>query len=88
VHAAGRLIASTFAITGFIVALIAGAAAGNTALVTLYHAVVALIVCRIVGVVAASVLSRVAHSHVATYKASHPIPEVLTPVVSEETPAP
>lgn len=86
-YAASRLIASTFAITGFIIALVAGAAAGNTVLVTLYHAVVAMIVCRIIGGLAASVLSRVARGHVASYKAAHPVPEVLTPVVSEENPA-
>lgn len=61
---ASRVIASIFALTGFVVALVAGAAAGNRALSVVLNALLAMLVCQVVGSIAGAVLARVGQGHV------------------------
>lgn len=58
-----KAIAGVFALTGFAVAIIAGLAAGNTASRVLFVAIIALLVCHIVAVLAGAVLERTVREH-------------------------
>jgi len=66
-----KTVAGMFALAGFAVAMIAGIAAGNTAMRTLLTAVVSMIVCHVVGVLAAAVLDRVVREHLTTSSTAH-----------------
>ncbi len=61
-----KSIAGIFGIAGFSIALIAGLAAGNDAKRVLITAIVCLIVCNLVGVLAGAILDRVVREHLAT----------------------
>lgn len=69
----GRLIAATFALAGFAVAVVAGLGAGNPSARVLGVAIVAMIVCRAIGAVAGAIGERVVREHVDSYRASHPV---------------
>lgn len=58
-----RAISSAFGLCGFGVAILAGLAAGNSGWRVLAVAVVAMLVCRLVGGIAATILDRVALEH-------------------------
>lgn len=58
-----RAMANAFALAGFAVAMIAGLAAGNGAARVVATALVALVVCQIVGTIAASVMERAVREH-------------------------
>ncbi len=58
-----KSIAGIFGIAGFSIALIAGLAVGNDAKQVLITAIICLIVCNVVGVLAGAVLDRVVREH-------------------------
>lgn len=61
---AGRIIASCFALTAFAVALVAGISGGNDAAQILLRAVIAMVVCYPVGLIAGLICERVIQAHV------------------------
>jgi len=67
---AGRIIASCFALAAFTVALIAGMAGGNAAAQILLRAVVAMIVCYPVGLIAGGICDRIIQAHTSTAAAA------------------
>ncbi|MBK9189298.1 MAG: hypothetical protein IPM33_10130 [Phycisphaerales bacterium] len=73
-----KVIAAIFALCGFAMALACGILAGNPGINTLLNAIVALVVCHVVGVLAGLVLVRVGENQIAAHKAAHPVPEVMS----------
>lgn len=69
-----KVIASAFALTAFVAALLVGFAAGNPAATILWRAVVVLIVCRIVGGLVGRVAQRTVDEYIERYKQDNPIP--------------
>lgn len=61
-----KAISALFALSGFAIAIIAGLAAGNSASRTLFIAIIALLVCHIVGVIAGAILERTVREHLDT----------------------
>ncbi len=68
-----KIIAPVIALSGFAVALVAGMAAGNTAATTLSRALLAMVVCYLVGLALAAVGRRAIREHVDHYKSQNPI---------------
>jgi hypothetical protein len=64
--ATGRVIASCFALSAFAIALFAGLYGGNDGAQILLRAVMAMIVCYLVGAVVGMICDGVIHSHVTT----------------------
>jgi len=58
-------------------ALVCGLMAGNPGITILLNAILALVGCHIVGVVAGLVLTRIGENHIAAHKASRPVPEII-----------
>jgi hypothetical protein len=77
VHDPARIISVAFALCGFAVSIIAGLAAGRAAFETLAYAMLALVVCRMVGGVVTSIGWSVVREHVDRFKAENPVPEAL-----------
>lgn len=71
---ATKVIAASLALSAFAVAIVAGLAAGNPARTVLFNAVVAMILCQILGLVIGALAERAISDHLAAYKAAHPIP--------------
>jgi hypothetical protein len=59
-----RIIATAFALTAFSVSIVCGLASGNAPLSILIHALIVMVVCQIIGLVAGEVLAYAARSHV------------------------
>ena len=68
-----KLIPAVMALSGFALALVAGMAARNTAITTLWRALLAMAVCYFVGLALAAVARYAIREHVELYKADHPI---------------
>lgn len=71
-----KAVATTVALGGFVVALVASLLAGNPPFQTLFNAVVALFACHLVGTAVGAALLRAAEDHLKDYKLSHPIPSL------------
>jgi hypothetical protein len=67
------IIASSFALIGFAVAVAAGIAADNSAATTIWRALGAMILCYMIGRVIGAIAMRAMREHVTQYKQSHPI---------------
>ncbi len=70
-----KLIAGIVALTGFIVAAIAGLGAGNAAETTLIRCIVAMFVCYFAGLPLGMVCEHVIEEHVKAYIAKNPMPK-------------
>lgn len=73
VLAPNRLVAATFALAGFAVALVAGLGAGNAPTRVLTAAVVSLVGCHLVGLAVGAVGERVINEHLESYRAAKPV---------------
>ena len=67
------MIATTFALCGFAVAVIAGLAAGNAAAHVLTTALICMMVCQAAGLAAGAIGERVVGEHLRGYRANHRI---------------
>lgn len=76
VQTQAKVISATIALGGFVVALLSGMRAGNSAHLVLFDALVALLVCQLLGIAVGAVALRVIHDHVRQHKAEHPIPDI------------
>jgi LytS/YehU family sensor histidine kinase len=65
-----KLIATAFALCGFIVAIIAGLSAGNSAGQVLSTAIVCMIGCQFAGLLAGAIGERTVHEHLSSYRKS------------------
>ena len=72
------LIAGSFAMSAFAIAIVAGLGGSNDALTVLSRAVTVLLISYPVGLVAGTVVSKVVRDHVKTLVATRPIPELET----------
>jgi len=68
-----RTIGALLGLAGFIVAILAGMAAGNEAGATILRALAALIVCNLIGLVIGAVGERVVQDHVSKHKQANPV---------------
>lgn len=78
-HDPAGIISAAFALCGFAVSIIAGLAAGRAAFDTLAWAILAMVACRVIGGVVASVGLGVVREHVARINAENPMPELMLP---------
>lgn len=85
-----KLIAGIVALTGFLVAAVAGLAVGNAAETTLLRCIVAMFVCYFAGLPLGMVCEHVIEEHVKAYIAKNPMPKRISEeiiVVDEAEPA-
>jgi hypothetical protein len=61
----GQVVGSCFALAAFAVAIIAGLAAGNDAMLILFHAAVVLVMAHPVGLAAGLMMQRIVRDHLA-----------------------
>lgn len=59
----GRVVASSIAISGFTIAIVAGLAAGNDPSAVLLRAIVATVACYFAGILISAVAAHVVHEH-------------------------
>lgn len=71
-----RVVASVFALCGFLVAIIAGMRAGAQTGTVLLWAIGAMVVCKAVGLWAGWAGGRVVDEYMAQYRAARPVPDV------------
>jgi len=71
-----RVIASSLALIGFMVAAVTGAIAGNPATTTITRALTAMGICYLVGLGIGRLGQAAVREHVERYKQANPIPEV------------
>ncbi len=85
-----KLIAGIIALTGFVIAAVAGLAAGNAAETTLLRCIIAMFVCYFAGLPLGMVCEHVIEEHVKAYIAKNPMPKRVSEevtVVDEVEPA-
>lgn len=70
------LLAAILGISGFSVAILAGLAVGNEPIGVVARALMAMVICSIVGQVLGLMCQRAIDEHVAAFAASHPVPEI------------
>jgi hypothetical protein len=70
------VVSVAFALCGFAAALVSGIGAGNDALTVLLRAVLAMLACQLVGMMAGSLINRLVTEEEARYRAANPIPSV------------
>ncbi len=70
-----RLIASSFGLGGFAVAIVAGMAVGNPSSRILTVAIASMIVCHIIGLIAGAIGERVVSEYMVQYRATRPVSE-------------
>jgi putative Mn2+ efflux pump MntP len=68
-----KLIAVTFALCGFAVAVLSGLSAGNSASRVLTTALVSMVVCQLAGLFVGSIGERVVNEHMESYRRAHSI---------------
>jgi hypothetical protein len=68
-----KLIAATFALCGFAVAVLAGLSAGNSASRVLTTALVSMVVCQFAGLIVGFIGERVVSDHMESYRREHSI---------------
>jgi hypothetical protein len=73
------MIASIFALAAFAVAVVAGLAGDNATRTILTNAIVAMIVCNVVGLLIGAVLERTIDDHMKQYRAANVIPDLEVP---------
>jgi hypothetical protein len=66
-------IAGSFAMAAFAVAILAGLSTGNAAASVLLRAVVAMLVCYPIGLVAGGVAQRLVQEHIERFRTDHPV---------------
>jgi len=71
-----KVVATVFALSAFAVAVIAGLYAGNAAGTVLWRAIIAMLVCQVLGMFAGSLIERIITEHAARYSAEHPVPRL------------
>jgi tetrahydromethanopterin S-methyltransferase subunit C len=71
-----KVVSTAFALGAFVVAIIAGLAAQNPSRVVLFDAMIALVVCNVIGLVIGAVMEHAVNEHVDRYRAEHRIPEL------------
>lgn len=74
-----KVVSASFALGAFAIAIIAGLAAGNPTLVILIDALIALVVCNVVGLIIGAVMEHAVNEHVVRYRTEHRIPELEMP---------
>lgn len=72
-----RLISGIVALAGFVVAVVVGLAADNSASVVLTRALMAMLACNLVGSVIGAIAHRTGALHVEQYKKDTPIPAMV-----------
>lgn len=70
-----KLIATSFALIAFAIALIAGIAADNPASTALVRALLAMAICYVVGWLLGMVATKATGEHIEAYRQAHPIDE-------------
>jgi len=80
---ASKVIAASFALAGFAIAVIAGLSAGNNATRVLTAALVSMAACHIIGLGVGAIGERTVNDYLATYRSGRPLPEL-----SKQTGAP
>lgn len=78
------MISAIVGLAGFVVAVVAGLAADNTASEVLARALVAMFVCNAVGSVVGSIANRTGAQHVEQYKKDTPIPSIISMSMDSE----
>jgi hypothetical protein len=68
-----RLVAATFALAGFAVAVVAGLGAGNAPTRVLGAALVCMLICHVVGLALGAIGERVINEHLESYRAGKPV---------------
>ena len=68
-----RTIGAVLALAGFVIAILAGMAAGNEAATILLRALAALVVCNAVGLALGAAGERVIQEHISDYQKSNPV---------------
>ena len=68
-----KLIAATFALCGFAVAVLAGLSAGNSAARVLATALVSMVACQCAGLIVGCIGERVVSEHMETYRRANSI---------------
>lgn len=71
-----KVIAAIIALGGFVVALLAGMRAANPPHIILWNAILALVVCQLLGIAVGAIATRVMSDHIHRHKAEHPIPDI------------
>lgn len=71
-----KVIASVFALSAFAVAIVAGMAAGVPASTVIVRAIVAMVICQILGWGIGFIMARVIREQVEAYREANPIPEM------------
>lgn len=71
-----KVIAASFALAAFAIAVIAGINAGNNATRVLTAALVSMAGCHIVGLGIGAVGERTVNEHLATYRSGRPLPDM------------
>ena len=71
-------------LTGFAIACVCGLLASNPGVTVLVHALVAMVVCQMLGWLAGEVLAHVVREHLLSHAAAHPIPELKTSAAGAE----
>lgn len=77
-----KLIAGIIALTGFVIAAVAGLAAGNAAETTLLRCIIAMFVCYFAGLPLGMVCEHVIEEHVKAYIAKNPMPKRVSEEVT------
>lgn len=80
-----KIIAASVALSAFVAAILAGLAAGNPAHTILWHALLAMAGCWVVGAIVGVVAFRAVQEHVERYKLDHPVrdPRLLAMLESD-----
>jgi hypothetical protein len=84
VNRPAKVIASALGLTAFAIATIAGMAVGNPTDTILWHAIIAMIVCQMVGLVLGSIGERVVTDAIADYQQRNQIPKLDREVIMAE----
>lgn len=81
-----RIIAGVFAMSAFSIALLSGLLVDNPASAILSRALVALLLCYVLGLVVGAICEYVVREHLERYKEAHPVPaEGLAPASAAPT---
>lgn len=71
-----KVIAAVIALGGFVVALLAGMLVGNPPHITLFKALVALVICQFLGICVGYIGTHIIADHLEAHKAKTPIPSL------------
>ena len=68
-----KVIATSFALAAFAIAIIAGLAAGNPSPRVLLSAILSMALCQVLGMVVGSIGERIVREHIESYRAARPV---------------